>query len=814
MSRTERPETALPPRIGPYRILGLLGEGATSRVYLAEQTAPQREIALKVLRAAALSGEAQPRFRRETELLAQLEHPNIARVYAAGVADTDVGPVPYLAMEYVRGEQLLQYAQSHALDLAGKLQLLGKICRAVHFAHSRGVVHRDLKPANILVDEQGEPRILDFGVAHVTQTDGTNFTVDGQVLGTVPYMSAEQLAGGASRSDPRTDVYSLGVIAYELLSGQLPYPGLSSSTVIEAIAIVRSGRVERLSKLLPAARGDVETVVMKAMAQEATQRYASAAELALDLQRYLENRPIEARPPTAAYLLQLFVRRHRALSAAILVAVLALITGSVVSLRFGISEQHARLEAERKSAALSAVNDFLNTMLVSADPAHTRGRALTVVEVLDDAVDGLRSNRSLHPSARAALAATLARTYIALGDTATGIAIARQERTQAENALGPGADSVLSLRLAEADALTFTGQLSQALDLLAPLLAIERSKGQRERLRIDAMILKGTILGYIGEKEKAEALQLLKALAEEAAVELPPEDGRSLDIAQNYTSDLFNLGHHEEALVAYRQLIERETLILGADHPTTLVSRMDLAERLRELGRFHEAEPVIRSVIADRLRVSGPDHYWTLMAQYVLCNILDLTGRAAEAQPLSIHVVDGLSKSLGRENADTFNAMFIKANIEHSLGDVGAAERDYREVIALRDKTEAGQWPEAMQPRNNLGLLLIEQGRLAEADALYGDLLPRTAGIIGEQSVLYGRVLGSRGWLRMRQARWADARVDLEQAIGLIEPKLGSAHPHAQLLYPRLVTVYRHLGLEDKARAMAAKLQSPAGATT
>ena len=225
------PETTLPAKIGPYRIRGLLGEGASGRVYLAAESDPPREVALKVLRAASLPAEAQLRFRREAELLARLEHPAIARLYAAGVADTEAGPLPWLAMERVQGRELLDYARSQSLSIERKLALLAEIGRAVHYAHSRGVVHRDLKPANILVDADGHPHVLDFGVSHMVREDAA-MTVDGQVLGTVPYMSTEQLAGSRTAGDPRSDVYALGVIAYELLSGVLPYPGLSKSTVL------------------------------------------------------------------------------------------------------------------------------------------------------------------------------------------------------------------------------------------------------------------------------------------------------------------------------------------------------------------------------------------------------------------------------------------------------------------------------------------------------------------------------------------------------------------------------------------------------
>ena len=220
----------LPDRIGPFEILGILGEGGMGIVYLARQDEPVREVALKVLRSVTLGPSASARFERESETLAGLEHPNIARLYASGSAATTEGEVRWLALERVRGEPLTHHAERRKLGRDERLRLLATLCRAVHFAHSRGIVHRDLKPANILVDEAGVPRILDLGIAHVGGSETDQLTRAGEILGTVPYLSPELLEGGAQRADPRSDVWSLGVVAYQLLSGQLPYPGTETAT--------------------------------------------------------------------------------------------------------------------------------------------------------------------------------------------------------------------------------------------------------------------------------------------------------------------------------------------------------------------------------------------------------------------------------------------------------------------------------------------------------------------------------------------------------------------------------------------------------
>jgi len=259
--------SGLPEQIGAYRVLGLLGEGSSGRVYRAQEPGTDREVALKVLLAGAVGDAFEARFRREIALLAALEHPGIARLYSAGEVETDRGTLSYLAMEYVRGTDLLHYSQ--AQPLAVRLRLLAAVAEAVHHAHTRGIVHRDLKPANVMVDESGQPKVLDFGIAHVVSNgEATQVTRLGEVLGTVPYMSWEQLAGDRDALDPRSDVFALGVMAYQLVSGQLPFTAGTGTSLMQAMKERQERSPEPLGRRTPAARGDLETVVMKAMAFE------------------------------------------------------------------------------------------------------------------------------------------------------------------------------------------------------------------------------------------------------------------------------------------------------------------------------------------------------------------------------------------------------------------------------------------------------------------------------------------------------------------------------------------------------------------
>ena len=378
----------LPTRIGAYTIVRKIGEGGMGIVYEARQENPRRTVALKVIRPALASGSVQRRFAQEATVLGQLQHPGIACVYEAGVAEVETASglrirQPFFAMEFVRGEPLKAYVESRQLPLSERLELAAKICDAVQHAHQKGVVHRDLKPANILVVEERadgstgggsesvkadgtrsegtrghatgggrgagvQPKILDFGVARVTDADTTVMTQQtdiGQLLGTIPYMSPEQVAGDSRRIDTRSDVYALGVILYELLAGRLPLD-VSRRSIAEAARVIREDEPSRLSSINVAYRGDIETIVAKAMDKDRERRYPTAAELAADIRRHLRDEPLVARAPSAMYRLTKFARRNRALVGGVCATFVALVIGLVAALNFAFAEARQRKIAD------------------------------------------------------------------------------------------------------------------------------------------------------------------------------------------------------------------------------------------------------------------------------------------------------------------------------------------------------------------------------------------------------------------------------------------------------------------------------------
>ncbi|MDH3591032.1 MAG: protein kinase [Planctomycetota bacterium] len=359
-------------RVGAFELVRVLGSGGMGTVYEAEQTTPRRRVALKMMQVGPADTAARRRFEYEIEILASLRHPGIAQVYESGLHVEDGRELPWFAMELLESARpIVEYARAEDLPLAARIELFADVCDAVHHGHTKAVIHRDLKPDNVLVDAEGRPKVIDFGVARTIETGSATLTHAGEIVGTLLYMSPEQLLGDRTAVDTRSDVYSLGVVLFELLTGEPPY-SVDKRDLVSIAQMIRDFAPRRPGKLVRALRGDLETILLKCLEKEPGRRYSSANALGQDLRRYLRREPISARPPSAFYHVKMLARRHKVASAALALALVAVVAGLVVSLRFAIVADREREEARRRQYLTSIA--AAGSALVAHDVADARRR--------------------------------------------------------------------------------------------------------------------------------------------------------------------------------------------------------------------------------------------------------------------------------------------------------------------------------------------------------------------------------------------------------------------------------------------------------
>lgn len=785
-----------PLKLGAYTLLRRLGEGASGTVWLAEQAAPRREVAIKLLHDG--SSAMRARFAREAQLLAMLEHPGIARLYAAEVVDGPHGPQPYLAMEYLSGPNLLQYARR--LPLRERIGLLAAVCRAVHHAHSRGVIHRDLKPTNILVDAFGTPKVLDFGIAHLMADDegrDGSVTRHGEVLGTLPYMSWEQIGGAVGARDLRCDVFALGVIGYELVSGQRPW-GEPPKPGLAAVLEQRRLPPPRLGQRQPEARGDLETILHKAIAHALDDRYDSAADLAGELQRWLDHRPIEARPLTPAYALARFVRRHRGYSIAAGVVVVSLAVSSVVSLRYAWAEQAARNEAESRSEELRAVNRLLEDTLAGASPeSQTPASARTLLEVLAHGESVLAQDRSVPPQVAAQVLKTIGSTWHGLEQyerARTVLAIARGQFDRLPKR--DDATALLALEIRALDALArmalgdvepATAELRAVLDQLPP-----GQRGEAQQLR---MAVHGRYAdALLGRAAYDEVIALLGAVVVESVATLGPDDVQTLFNAGRLAYARRLAGRPAEALADLEALVPRLLRVFGPDNSLTLLMQNEQGLCWLATEKFADAEAAFRTVLATDVRLFGEAGHSTLAARGNLIGALIQQQRwddAAQLAEANHRLVIG---RFGAEHYESHMAGRNRARVLEQAGRPAEAEALYRAAIDGIPRQVGPRHPEAFRARNDYGVFLIEQKRAAEAVPLYAEMHPRAVEAFGEDNANTAAWDGN--WARALHAagRMKDTALLLRRVLPLLEKHYGADSSRVVKARARLAEAEAALG--------------------
>ncbi|UCC30909.1 MAG: serine/threonine protein kinase [Phycisphaerales bacterium] len=799
-----------PESIGRYRITRTVGEGGMGIVYLAEQTEPvRRQVALKVIKPGMDTRQVIARFESERQALAMMNHPGIAKVFDAGV--TEHGR-PYFVMEHVSGVIITEFCNEHRFNVRQRLELFRQVCQAIQHAHQNGIIHRDIKPSNLLVGEDNGtpiPKVIDFGVAKAISqrlTDKTLFTQQGQFIGTPAYMSPEQAGGTGLDVDTRTDIYSLGALLYELLTDsppfdveklrQSPFDEIcrtireeeppKPSTRLSEIALAARTQATRPSakgvpelarvlgmdhrSLVKQLRGDLDWITLKAMEKDRSRRYATASDLAADIQRYLNDEPVLASPPTAVYRFKKFIRRNRAVATGLAAVFVVLVAGTAFTTVFAIGQARARAEAEaardeaeRQAKIAQAVNDFLNNDLLTSVRPGRQGLDVTVREVLDRASEAVEGKFDGEPLVEASVRKTLGVTYTSLG-----------EYDSAEQ------------------------HLRTALDL-------HRASFGEHHTRVAASLRDlAELLYYKGDHQDAEALY-------REAVEI----GRSLfgaehpDVAEAL-NDLAALVHlrrdYETAENLFREALTIRRKVYGEEHPKVAESLHNLAGVLETLHERAAAESLYRQAMDMSRRLLGDEHPNVIYSQNNLARLLESGGDFQEAERLFRAALATRRKVLGDNHPEVAASLNNLANLLRKKGQYVEAESLASEGLQIRRAALAPSHLHIARSLRLLGQITLLRGRAAEAEKVLGECLDIRRQSLPQGHALLADTESLLGECMAKQTRFAEAEPLLISSYETLNDKLGPTHSRTMAALNRIVDLYASWGKAESAASWRARL--------
>ena len=803
--------------IGPYRLLRKLGEGGMGQVWLAEQTAPvRRQVALKLVSVGIFDDHVLRRFRDECQSLAIMDHPAIAKVFDAGA--TPDGQ-PFLVMEYVQGEPITDYCNRKKLKIRERLELFVAACEGVQHAHQKAIIHRDLKPANLLIVETNgrpTPRIIDFGLAKAVTPEADEHrpvTRFGTFVGTPGYMSPEQADPRAQAVDTRTDVYALGAMLYELLTGTLPFaenghrpladvlrqlreeepprPSTRISAKSTAAADERGTEPRQLAQQL---RGDLDAIVMKALDRDPARRYGSPAELADDVRRYGLNQPILARPASGAYRLRKYVQRHWLGASAAAVILLLLVGSAIVQ-----AVELQRITRERDRA--NRVTDFMSSMFRVADPSEARGNSVTAREILDKAAKDVQTGLAKDPWLQAQMIELIGNVYTSLGLYASAQPLLEQATRIWSRTVSADAPQLLTSQHDLAETLGRRGRYVESEKLERRTWeASRRVLGPAHPHTLREMASLAITVENEGRLREAEQLNReALGIARGALGEDHPDALRPMNSLGNV---LQRQAHYTDAETYHSQVLERRRRVLGQDHPQTIVTMQGLAGDFRGEGRFVEAERLDRETFEIRRHIFGLAHQHTLSSMRDLARDIARQGRYAEAEQIDRQALDVARGALGSEHPDTASLMINLALYIHEQGRYAESEQLNRAAIEINRRALGPEHAYTLAPMNNLARDLAMEGKLHDAELLARDTFEisrRSAGPEHPNTLDYMQVL--RGALR-EEHQYAEAEVLSRQLVDIMRRIYGADDGRTAAASYELGTVLALEGKPDEAIAV------------
>jgi tetratricopeptide (TPR) repeat protein len=796
-------------------------------VWLAEQKEPvRRRVAIKLIKGGMDTREVVARFESERQALALMDHPAIAKVFDAG--STQDGR-PYFAMEYVRGIPITAYCDEHKLTLPQRLELFMRVCEGVQHAHQKAVIHRDLKPSNILVNEvdgSPMPRIIDFGVAKAMLkplTVETMLTRLGAIVGTPGYMSPEQADSAGEDIDTRTDVYSLGVVLYQLLVGappldfhkvpldqilrklreeDAPRPSTKLRSLGDNSKITAENRHTDPPTLAGQLRGDLDAIALKALERDRSRRYGSPSDLAADIGRYLKNEPVLAVAPSAAYRARKFARRYRGPLITACAFALVLMLAAIVSIRQSI-------RANSEAAVAQAVNDFLqNDLLAQASAAIQSGPSaktdpdLKVRTALDRAAVRITGKFEGQPEVEAAIRDTIGQTYMDLG-------LYPEARKQLERALELqrrvlGAENPTTLKTISRLGFTaeFQGRYPQAAALFNQALEIQRRVlGSQHRDTLDSMNGLANVDLNQGKYTQAEALtgQTLEIRSRVLGPEHPETLASMNNLANVYTTQ----GKYAQAETLYSQTLEIRRRVRGPEHPDTLASMNNLANVYLNQGKYAQAEALFGQTVEIQPRVLGPEHPNTLLSMNNLAAVYDHDGKYVQAETLDSQVLKIRRRVLGPEHPDTLQSMNNLAGVYTDEGKYAQAEPLYSQTLEIRSRVLGPQHQDTLSSMDNLALVYSAQSKYAQAEALFRQILEIQRPALGREHPDTLDTLSDFASMYQRHGNYGLAETYAAQVLAGRRHALGSEHPDTMLSATDLALAYQSQGKYAASEALS-----------
>jgi len=782
--------------IGPYKLLEPVGEGGMGTVFMAEQARPiHRQVALKIINPGMDSRQVLARFEAERQALALMDHPNIARVLDAGSTETGQ---PYFVMELIKGVPITKFCDERQLTPRQRLELCVPVCQAVQHAHNKGILHRDLKPSNVLValyDGQPVPKVIDFGVAKALReplTDRTLVTGFGAIVGTLEYMSPEQAELNQLDVDTRSDIYGLGVLLYELLTGTTPIEHeqvrraahlevlrrireeepptpstrLRTSGELQAIAAARGSEPRRLSGQM---RGEIDWIVMKCLEKDRSRRYETADGLSNDIKRYLAGEAVEACPPSAYYRMRKVALKHRKLVVTATAFLLLLVAGIIATTREAIHATRAEALAKEQAEIAQQINDFLqNDLLAAANPANSSDRDLRLRVVLDRASQKAEAAFKDRPIVEAGLQNTLGLSFMSLGEYASAESHLRRSYELNLRIRGPRHKDTIAVRNNLGILMTRLGHLDEARGL------------------------------------HAENLDILRATA-------GPDDVATMKAGNGLGSVLVAQGRYADAQQILEEVLSAEKRVLGEEDRLTTSSMVNLSRAFMGLGRYGEAREVDEKILAVARRTLGPESPSALVAANNLASVLQMQGHLDEALDLYLETVQIKRRTLGPDHASTLVSMYNVGSLYLRQNQIEKAVEIFQEVLPIQKRVLGLEHTDTLRSMGALADALHKQGKLAQAAALSEQTLAAQRHALGEDHPDSLRTMFQLGDVYLDEGRAADARALYDKALSARVRVLGANHPETLTSTKNLAWLFatsKTAGFRDPGRAEALARQA------